>query len=61
MPGPVTYVIYVHISCEALRTFGGTPSRDLCSLWGLIWGLPREGLYNDYIRVIYVNGIKGPY
>ena len=20
-----------------LRTFGGTPARDLCSLWGLIW------------------------
>ena len=25
-----------------LRTFGGTPNRDPCSLWGLIWGLPRD-------------------
>ena len=36
-----------------LRTFGGTPNRDPCSLWGLIWGLPRDaGLYNDYRRVL---------
>ena len=39
-----------------LKTLGGTPNRDPCSLWGLIWGL-----YNDCIRVIYGNGIKGPY
>ena len=46
----------------ALGTFGGTPNRDPCSLWGLVWGLPRDiGLYNDYIRFIYGNGIKGPY
>ena len=32
-----------------LRTFGGTPNRDPCRL------------YDDYIRVIYGNGIKGPY
>ena len=45
-----------------LRTFRGTPNRDLCRLWGLIWGLPRDiGLYNDYIRAMYFNGIKGPY
>ena len=25
-----------------LRTLGGTPDRDPCSLWGLIWGLPRD-------------------
>ena len=25
-----------------LRTLGGTPNRDPCSLWGLIWGLPRD-------------------
>ena len=25
-----------------LRTLGGTPNRDLCSLWGFIWGLPRD-------------------
>ena len=44
------------------RTFGGTPNRDPCSLWGLVWGLPRDmGLYNDYIRVIYVKGIKVPF
>ena len=46
---------------STLRTFGGTPNRDPC-IWGLIWGLPRDKrLYNDYIRVIYGNGIKGPY
>ena len=45
-----------------LKTFGGTPNRDPCSLWGLIWGHPRDiGLYHDYIRVMYGNGIKGPY
>ena len=45
-----------------LRTVGGTPNRDPCSLWGLIWGVPRDvGLYNEYIRVIYGNGNKGPY
>ena len=45
-----------------LRTFGGTPNRGPCSLWGLIWGLPKDiGLSDDYIRVIYDNGIKGPY
>ena len=52
------------ICCDSprLRTFGGTPNRDPCSLWGLIWGLLRDiRLYNDYIRVIYVNGIKSPY
>ena len=27
---------------ENLRTLGGTPHRDPCSLWGLIWGLPRD-------------------
>ena len=26
----------------SLRTLGGTPDRDPCSLWGLIWGLPRD-------------------
>ena len=25
-----------------LRTLGGTPNRDPCSLWGLIWGVPRH-------------------
>ena len=30
-----------------LRIFEGTPKREPCSLWGL--------------RVIYGNGIKGPY
>ena len=25
-----------------LRTLGGTPNRDPCSLWGLIWGHPRD-------------------
>ena len=25
-----------------LRTLGGTPNGDPCSLWGLIWGLPRD-------------------
>ena len=29
-----------------LRTFGGTPNRDPCSSWGLIWEHPRD------IRVI---------
>ena len=24
------------------RTFGGTPDRDPCSLWGLIYRLPRD-------------------
>ena len=24
------------------RTVGGTPNRDPCSLWGLIWGLPKD-------------------
>ena len=24
------------------RTFGGTPNRDPGSLWGLIWGHPRD-------------------
>ena len=41
------------------RTFGGTPNRDPCSLWGL--SEDYLGIYNDYIRVIYDNGIKGPY
>ena len=27
---------------QRLRTLGGTPNRDPCSLWGLIWGLPRD-------------------
>ena len=31
-----------HRFCEYLGTFGGTPNRDPCSLWGLIWGLPRD-------------------
>ena len=32
------------IGCQSysVRTFGGTPNRDPCSLWGLIWGLPRD-------------------
>ena len=44
------------------RTFGGIPNRDLCSLWGLIWGLPRDrgDIMTNYIRAIYGNGIKGP-
>ena len=25
-----------------LRTLGGTPNGDPCSLWGLIWGLHRD-------------------
>ena len=25
-----------------LRTLGGTPNRDPCSLWGVIWGVPRD-------------------
>ena len=25
-----------------LRTVGGTPYRDPCSLWVLIWGLPTD-------------------
>ena len=28
--------------CHTLRTLGGTPNRDPCSLWGLIWGPPRD-------------------
>ena len=29
--------------CSAdLRTLGGTPNRDPCSLWGSMWGLPRD-------------------
>ena len=28
--------------CRLLRTFGGTPNRDPCSLWALIWGHPRN-------------------
>ena len=52
-------------SKQTLRIFGGTPNRDPCSLWGLIWGLPRDigvlGLYKDYMRAMYGNGIKGPY
>ena len=27
---------------SCLRTLGGTPNRDPCSLRGLIWGLPRD-------------------
>ena len=27
---------------SVLRTSGGTPNRDPCSLWGLIWGVPRD-------------------
>ena len=27
---------------DPLKTLGGTPNRDPCSLWGLIWGLPRD-------------------
>ena len=30
------------VSSTFLRTLGGTPNRDPCSLWGLIWGLPRD-------------------
>ena len=26
----------------SVRTLGGTPNRDPCSFWGLIWGLPRD-------------------
>ena len=26
----------------SLRTLGGTPNRDPCSLWGLIWGVPKD-------------------
>ena len=39
---------YIPLSCAefarifTLRTLGGTPNRDPCSLWGLIWGLPRD-------------------
>ena len=29
-------------SFRGLRTFGGTPSRDPCSLWGLTWGRPGD-------------------
>ena len=32
---------------DSLRTFGGTPNRDPCILWGIIWGHPRD------IGVIY--------
>ena len=32
---------------DSLRTFGGAPNRDPCSLWGLIWGHPGD------IGVIY--------
>ena len=35
---------------KVLRTFGGTPKRDPCSLWGLIWGHPRD---RGYIMTIY--------
>ena len=59
-----------------LRTFGGTPNRDPCSLLGLIWGLPRDirgcimtkqGLYiYIYIYIFFFfffffYGIVGPY
>ena len=27
---------------RGLRTLGGTPNRDPCSLWGSIWGLPWD-------------------
>ena len=27
---------------RVLRTLGGTPNRDPCSLLGLIWGVPRD-------------------
>ena len=27
---------------EHLKTLGGTPNKDPCSLCGLIWGLPRD-------------------
>ena len=30
------------VETTILRTFGGTPNRDPCSLWRLIWGLPRD-------------------
>ena len=30
------------VQASGLRTFGGTPNRDPCSLWGLIWRLPRD-------------------
>ena len=29
-------------SFTTLRTLGGTPNRDPCSLRGLMWGLPRD-------------------
>ena len=37
---------WFHSSCRpsscVLRTLGGTPNRDPCSLWGSIWGLLRD-------------------
>ena len=30
------------LASRVLRTLGGTPNRDPCSLWGLIWGVPRD-------------------
>ena len=29
-------------NAKNLKTFGGTPKRDPCSFWGLIWGHPRN-------------------
>ena len=38
-----------------LRTFGGTPNRDSCSLCGSIWGLPNDiGVYLMTIRRLYI-------
>ena len=31
-----------HPEFRISKDFLGTPNRDPCSLWGLIWGLPRE-------------------
>ena len=33
---------YCILNSLFLRTLGGTPNRDPGSLWGLLWGLPRD-------------------
>ena len=42
-----------------LRTFGGTPNRDPCSLWGLIWGLPRDIGVTPKVPRFWGFGVKG--